>query len=99
MNLRESGREAWSGVGAQPCGLIGSGRFPVGKNSKTVERILRRFDRAVSRLEVGLVRPVRPRNHRSNKLNEHGSALNVFWPRHGGVGAREKKGRKDQDRF
>jgi hypothetical protein len=98
MNLGESGPQA-----RVPCWR--SARFidwmgPLSPPPhKTVEMNLRRFDRAVSQPEVGLGLPLRTRNHLSNKLSEHGPALNVFWPRLGGVGARQKRKEKTKAAF
>ena len=53
----------------------------------------------MSQEEVGLVRPLRPGNHRSFILNEHGSALDVFWTRKTELGARAKREEKAKTDF
>jgi len=62
------------------------------------EKFCRRFDRAVSHKRVGRGGLAQvPRNQSSDKLNEHGPALNVFWSRRSGMGAPVDR-KKDQDK-
>src|SRR5207245_3887070 len=98
----ECGRQPGKGVGSEPSGLMGDDRTPVQLARKVEllgEKFCRRFDRAVSHKRVGRGGLAQvPRNQSSEKLNEHGPALNVFWSRLSGMGAGvDRKKDKDKD--